>query len=117
MAGVPRPSRDFHLSIATRGLAPKTFEAGPVSVRGFYLLGSRHTAGGLGRGTKSGRANVTVQEMTVRTTYLHKIWDASLLVTTGDEDLLKVSSQFVRTVEPEEIIINIQYMGASRVDK
>lgn len=116
MAGVPRPSRDFHLSIATRGLAPKTFEAGPVSVRGFYLLGSRHTAGGLGRGSSANR-DVVTQTMTVRATYLHKIWDDSLIVQMGNEDKLKMSASFVRTVEPEEIIIDIQYLGASKLDK
>lgn len=116
MAGLPRTSRDFHLSIATRGLSPSTFEAGPIAVRGFYLLGSRHPAGTHGRGSQSAR-DVVNQQMTVRATFQHKIWDSTLMVQLGNEDMLKMSAQFVREVAPDEIIVSAEYLGAHKLDK
>ena len=107
MSALPRLDRSFHLSIASRGLAPSTFEAAPVSVRGFFLVGSHHTAGA--RGARKTEALIT-QQVTLRITYRlptpvtedvnaiatnQKIWDDMQYVTIGhDANSPKISAEF-----------------------
>jgi hypothetical protein len=107
MSALPRLNRPFHLSIASRGLAPSTLEAAPVSVRGFFLVGSRHTAGA--RGARKADALIT-QQVTLRITYRlpsyvtedvaiagldQKIWDDMQYVTIGhDANSPKISAEF-----------------------
>jgi hypothetical protein len=107
MSALPRQNRPFHLSIASRGLAPSTIESAPVSVRGFFLVGSRHTAGA--RGARKTDALIT-QQVTLRITYRlpsyvtedvemiglnQKIWDDTQYVTIGhDANSPKISAEF-----------------------
>jgi len=116
MAGLALIDRSFHLSIATKGLAPSTWGEGPVGIRGFFWIASRH--GVNGRVSSANRNQDLIhQQMTVRASFGQKIWDDTKIVALKDDDLIKVSVNFKQIQPIADIKIDIKFIGTENLGK
>jgi len=116
MAGLARQDRAFHLSLATQGLAPSVYANTPVGLRGFYWIASRH--GVSGRPSAAHRnADLIHQQMTVRAIINNKIFDKTKIVILGDDDLIKVSSSFSKTINFPPVTVSANFMRVTGLDK